>query len=48
MDVLERLVAEGRAAPPTAAGPVPMPPTLGDPSLDAATEMAAAREQERC
>ncbi|GGJ83645.1 hypothetical protein GCM10010123_11680 [Pilimelia anulata] len=35
-DVLSRLVAGGRAAPPAAAGPVPLPPRWGDPDVDAA------------
>ena len=44
---LAQLVAEGRAIPPTEAGPVPMPPVLGDPDLDVAAELAAARDDER-
>jgi prevent-host-death family protein len=44
---LERLVAEGRATPPTLTGPLPMPPVLGDPDLDAAAALAAVREEER-
>jgi len=44
---LERLVAEGRAVPPAVSGPVPMPPVLGDPELDAAAALAAGREEER-
>ena len=46
-DPLERLVAEGRAIPPTSTGPVPLPPALGDPELDAAAALTAAREEER-
>jgi prevent-host-death family protein len=47
--LLERLVAQGRAVSPTAQAhePLPMPPMLGDPSLDAADELAAARDDER-
>ena len=44
---LERLVAEGRAVPPTLTGPVPMPAILGDPNIDAAATIAEIREQER-
>lgn len=44
---LERLVAEGRAVPPTLTGPVPMPAILGDPNVDAAAVIAEIREQER-
>jgi prevent-host-death family protein len=43
---LDRLVAEGRATPPVLAGPIPMPPVLGDPNVDAAAAIAAAREEE--
>jgi prevent-host-death family protein len=44
---LERLVAEGRATPPTLTGPLPMPPVLGDPDLDAGAALGAVREEER-
>jgi prevent-host-death family protein len=44
---LERRVAEGRATAPTATGPVPMPPVLGDPARNVADELARARDQER-
>ncbi|HKA08843.1 MAG TPA: type II toxin-antitoxin system prevent-host-death family antitoxin [Candidatus Dormibacteraeota bacterium] len=44
---LERLVAEGRAVPPTLTGPVPMPLSLGDPTVDAAATIAEIREQDR-
>jgi prevent-host-death family protein len=47
VNVLDRLVAEGRASRPTSAGPVPPPPVLGDPELDVADELARAREDER-
>jgi prevent-host-death family protein len=43
---LDRLVAEGRATPPTLAGGIPMPPVLGDPNLDAAARIAATREKD--
>jgi prevent-host-death family protein len=45
--LLDRLVAEGKAVPPTATGPVPMPPRLGDPAINVAAELAASREEER-
>jgi prevent-host-death family protein len=44
---LERRVAEGLATPPTTSGPVPMPPTLGDPELNVADELATGRDEER-
>jgi prevent-host-death family protein len=44
---LERLVAEGRATPPTLTGPVPMPPVLGDPDVDVGAALAASRDDER-
>lgn len=48
LPLLERLAAEGRATPPSvAAGPVPAPPVLGDPSIDVAADIAAARKHER-
>jgi prevent-host-death family protein len=45
--VLDRIVAEGRATAPQLAGPIPMPPVLGDPSIDAAAELTAMRDEER-
>jgi prevent-host-death family protein len=45
--MLDRLVTAGRAVAPTATGPVPLPPVLGDPTVDAAEELAAARDEER-
>ena len=45
--LLDRLVAEGRAVPPTATGPVPMPSQLGDPAINVAAELATSREEER-
>jgi hypothetical protein len=47
VNLLDRLVAEGRAAAPAVRGQVPMPPVLGNPEVDAAAELAAFREQER-
>jgi prevent-host-death family protein len=49
LPILERLVAEGRALPPSTRTyePVPMPPALGDVTVDVAQELAAAREDER-
>ncbi len=46
-DTLGRLVRGGRALAPSAGGPIPIPPTFGDPSRSAAEEVAAARERER-
>lgn len=45
--LLDRLVAQGQASAPTASGPIPVPPILGDPALNVADELAAAREDER-
>ncbi|MGN9774738.1 type II toxin-antitoxin system Phd/YefM family antitoxin [Micromonospora sp. H33] len=45
--LLGRLVAEGRATAPTASGPLPLPPVLGDPTVDVAAVLAASREEER-
>ncbi|MDG4803475.1 type II toxin-antitoxin system prevent-host-death family antitoxin [Micromonospora sp. WMMD980] len=45
--LLGRLVAEGRATAPTTAGPVPMPPVLGDPTVDVAAALVEARDEER-
>lgn len=44
---LVRLVASGRAMAPTSAGPVPLPPKLGDPRVDTASELAVMRDEER-
>jgi prevent-host-death family protein len=44
---LARLVASGRATAPTSAGPIPLPPVLGDTSIDSAAELAAMRDEER-
>lgn len=44
---LSRLVAAGRAVAPAGAGPAPLPPPLGDPAADAASELAAMRDEER-
>ncbi len=48
LSLLERLVARGRATPPSVqvGEPLPMPPILGDPAVDTAQELAAAREDE--
>jgi prevent-host-death family protein len=45
--VLDRMVAEGRAAPPVASGPVPVPPVLDDPGIDTAAALVALRDEER-
>ncbi|MFC9298236.1 type II toxin-antitoxin system Phd/YefM family antitoxin [Streptomyces sp. NPDC057011] len=45
--LLDRLVAEGRATAPLSGGTFPLPPVLGDPGVDAAAELAAARDEER-
>jgi prevent-host-death family protein len=47
VSLLDSLVAEGRATRPTVLGKVPAPPTLGDPELSVADEVAAARDEER-
>jgi prevent-host-death family protein len=49
LSMLDRLVAEGRAVAPTvpADEPLPVPPMLGDPSVNSADEVAARREEER-
>jgi prevent-host-death family protein len=44
---LARLVSSGRAVAPMGSGPVPLPPKLGDPTVDAASELAALRDEER-
>jgi hypothetical protein len=44
---LARLVAEGRAIPPTATGPIPYPAECGDPTINIADELSAARAEER-
>ena len=43
---LARLVAAGRAVAPTGAGPVPLPPKLGDEGVDVASTLAAMRDEE--
>jgi prevent-host-death family protein len=45
--LLERLVAEGRAVAPTTAGPLPVPPVLGDQTVDVAEELVSRRHEER-
>jgi prevent-host-death family protein len=45
--VLSRLVASGRAAAPSGAGSVPMPPKLGNEKVDAAAALAEMRDEER-
>ena len=44
---LNRLVASGRAVPPTSRGQVPLPPPLGDPKTDVAGTFATMRDEER-
>ncbi|WP_261564517.1 type II toxin-antitoxin system Phd/YefM family antitoxin [Frankia gtarii] len=44
---LDQLVAEGRAIPPAADGPLPMPPLPGAPSVNATDELTAMRDEER-
>ena len=44
---LAKLVAAGRAVPPSATGPVPLPPKLGDQGVDAAADLSAMRDEER-
>ncbi|MFE9691660.1 type II toxin-antitoxin system Phd/YefM family antitoxin [Micromonospora sp. NPDC005806] len=45
--LLGRMVAEGRAAAPTSIGPLPLPPVLGDPTVDVAAVLAESRDEER-
>jgi prevent-host-death family protein len=45
--LLDRLVAEGRATAPAISGPIPLPPVLGDPSVDTAQGLSTMREEER-
>jgi prevent-host-death family protein len=49
LSMLDRLVAEGRAVAPTVPvdEPLPVPPMLGDPSVNSADEVAALRDEER-
>jgi prevent-host-death family protein len=44
---LAKLVAAGRAVPPTGGGPVPLPPKLGDEGIDVAAALADMRDEER-
>jgi prevent-host-death family protein len=44
---LARLVAAGRALAPTSTGPIPLPPKLGDESVDVASALAQMRDEER-
>ncbi|WP_250037107.1 type II toxin-antitoxin system Phd/YefM family antitoxin [Paractinoplanes maris] len=44
---LAKLVAAGRAVPPTGGGRVPLPPRLGDESVEVAAELADLRYEER-
>ncbi len=43
---LAKLVAAGRAVASAGAGPVPLPPNLGDESVDVAATLAAMRAEE--
>jgi prevent-host-death family protein len=45
-EVLDRLVAAGRAVAPTIAGPIQVPPGYGE-ETDVAAALAADRDQER-
>lgn len=44
---LAKLVAAGRAVAPAGAGPVPLPPKLGDEGVDVASTLAEMRDEER-
>jgi len=47
-DALAKLVRDGRAvAPSRVSGPIPIPPTFGNPADSAAAEIAASRVRER-
>ncbi|WP_345675933.1 type II toxin-antitoxin system prevent-host-death family antitoxin [Yinghuangia aomiensis] len=45
--LLTRLVADGSATAPESGGPIPLPPRLGDPEVDSAAQLSAARDEER-
>ncbi len=45
--LLGRLVQEGRAAPPSARGPIPLPPAAGKGNRLASDAVGRARRQER-
>lgn len=45
--ILDQLVAAGRAIAPTLRGPLTVPPARGDERLDVAQALAADREEER-
>ncbi|WDZ84521.1 type II toxin-antitoxin system Phd/YefM family antitoxin [Micromonospora cathayae] len=45
---LTRLVVAGRAAAPTGSGPVPLPPKLGDETVEVVATLADMRDEERC
>jgi len=44
-DLLDRLIAAGRAVAPDTTDPFPMPPVVGDPTIDVAAELAASRDE---
>ncbi|GAB3275058.1 type II toxin-antitoxin system Phd/YefM family antitoxin [Kineosporia babensis] len=44
---LARLVASGKASPPTTTGPLPLPPAWGDGGIDVSDTLAAMRDEER-
>jgi prevent-host-death family protein len=44
---LDRLVEEGRARAAAVTGPIPMPPSGGDETLDVGQRLAQARDEER-
>lgn len=46
-NLLDRMVAEGRAIAPAASGPIPLPPALGDPEIDTAAALVSMRDEER-
>jgi prevent-host-death family protein len=44
---LDDLIADGRITPATNHSPFPMPPVIGDPSVNIADELMRMREEER-
>ena len=44
---LAKLVAAGRAVPPTGIGPIPLPPKFGDEGMNVASGLADMRNEER-
>jgi prevent-host-death family protein len=45
--VLARLIGAGRAVAPIISGAIPLPPQIGDRTVDVAADLAAMRAEER-